>query len=193
MIESTNNHATQPSKLSPSTTKRHEYVVRNIVIKVTLSKSIVIRDVVDILGFGSYDPSKFSAVICKFVNPKVTVNIFSSGKMIVTGAKCVYSAHYVLFKLKYMLNIEYTKIEVTNMLATLNLGRRLDIEKIYEANRDSCIYDIKLFPSLVFTQNNSSCGSSIFDAGSITIYGCKTPDEIDDTIDKVMKVINSVR
>lgn len=171
--------------------KRHNYKVQNIVIKATLSKGVVIKDVIDKLDFGQYDPSKFSAITCRFNNPKVTINIFSSGVMILTGVKYVHSAHYVLFKLREILDVSYINVEVINMLATLNLGRTLDIGTIFERNRNSCIYDRKLFPSLVFTQNNSSCGSSVFNAGKITVYGCKTFVEIDDTIDKVLEVIEN--
>lgn len=169
------------------------YKIQNIVIKATLEQAVVIPEIIAKIGHGKYDPSRFSAAILKFDEPKVTMNIFSSGKVILSGAKSINCGLYALFFLKEKLQVNYTDIEIINMLMTMNLQMQIDIESLFELNREHCIYDNKLFPSLVFKPPNSSCGSSIFQSGKITIYGCKNLRDIKETIFKVVTMIDDFK
>lgn len=167
----------------------HEFNIRNIVIKATCATPLVISDVVYKLGHGNYDPSRFSAIILKFRNPKMTLNIFSSGIMILMGSKTVHSAYYVLQKIITKIGVELVDVYIANILATLNLNKEIDINDVFSRNRDRCICDKTLFPSLVFRRKDSSNGSSIFSSGKITVYGCKSIQEINETVDIILNEI----
>lgn len=163
-----------------------KYIVRNIVIKATTSGHIYINDALKTLGHGSYDPGRFSAIITRYQNPKVTINIFSTGLMIIMGSKTIHNALYVLHHLKKTLGVEFVDVEVTNILVTIDIGTPLDVQKIYDDNRETCMFDQNLFPSCVYKVRNSSKTISIFESGKMTVYGCKNVKEIEETIKILM-------
>lgn len=165
----------------------YEYLVRNIVIKATSSSHIDINEAIKKLGHGVY--SDFSAIVTRFTDPKVSVNIFSTGKMMVLGSKTINGALYVLLKLKEALNINFVNIELCNIVVTMKLGYKLNLAELYNENRSTCQYDPVLFPSMIYHMPNCSMTASIFSEGNIQVYGCKSLEEIE----SIMKsIINDI-
>lgn len=159
----------------------YDYKVNNIVMKATTIGNIDVRNVVETVGFGSYNPLVFSAVTLKFLNPKVTINVFSTGILMALGSKTIYGALYVIHYLKMKLKLKIASIDISNMLVTYNTGSPIDIDEIVSNNKNTCLYDSSLFPSCVYKSK-----ASIFSTGKMTIYGSKTLEGIEETIEDVL-------
>lgn len=169
----------------------YDYELKNVVIKIKTTGFIDVKNIVPILGFGVYNPDVFSAATVKFMNPKITVNIFSTGVLMVMGARTAHGALYVIHYLKQRLKFNISFIKITNMFCTYSTGREIDVYKFLENYKSHCYYDPGLFPSCVYKPSHSSNTVSVFSTGSLTIYGCKTVDEINNTIEDVLTRLES--
>ena len=106
-----------------------------------------------------YRPNKFSALITKYKDTKVTLLIFQNGQVILTGAKnenqiekCIkrlikgfkiYGAHLESFK-------------IINYCASHNIGHRIDLYKLAKLYPKNCSLEPELFPGLKFTINKKT-------------------------------------
>ena len=75
------------NKLGYINTKKSDVTVRNIVITVELTSPIDIEEKVELVPGLVYDPEQFPGVIFRPLSTDVTVLVFASGKMVVTGLK----------------------------------------------------------------------------------------------------------
>lgn len=71
---------------------RVEYRVENIVISSSLGYNLDLRDLADNLPGATYNPVKFPGVVIPINEPKVLALIFSSGKIVCSGAKSIEEA-----------------------------------------------------------------------------------------------------
>lgn len=164
-----------------------EYNINNIVVRVQCQGNICIKDALKKLSHGVYNPRTFSALITKFRDPYGTVNIFSSGVLSIMGCRSVDGAMKIISCVQRVLGLNILSIDITNMLVTVDVGKTLDIQNIFERNRSLCVYDSKLFPSCNMRKNNSSIASSIFTSGKLTVYGFSSISEIEDGIDFILE------
>lgn len=65
----------------------HAFDLRNIVSTVTLGCPLILKDIALQARNAEYNPKRFAAVIMRIREPRTTALIFSSGKMVCTGAK----------------------------------------------------------------------------------------------------------
>jgi transcription initiation factor TFIID TATA-box-binding protein len=61
--------------------------LQNIVSTANLSQKLDLRKIALNCRNAEYNPKRFAAVIIRIREPKTTALIFSSGKMVITGAK----------------------------------------------------------------------------------------------------------
>jgi transcription initiation factor TFIID TATA-box-binding protein len=62
-------------------------VLQNIVATVNLDCQLNLKDIALRARNAEYNPKRFAAVIMRIRDPKTTALIFSTGKIVVTGAK----------------------------------------------------------------------------------------------------------
>lgn len=62
-------------------------IVHNVVATALLSKKIDLRTLAMKAQNAEYRPKRFSAVILRILDPKATVLVFASGKLVITGAR----------------------------------------------------------------------------------------------------------
>lgn len=67
----------------------HKFLVfaRNIVCTVSLDCKLDLKDIALRARNAEFNPKRFAAVIMRIRDPRTTALIFSSGKMVCTGAK----------------------------------------------------------------------------------------------------------
>ena len=113
------------------------------------------------------------------------VTVFLSGKMISTGADGVSQSLKQLNQVKTLL-LEAGLIQdvvlhpiVQNILATLDLGSRLDFSVVLQ-NVSSYIYEPETFPGIIYRTFNGLT-ALIFNSGKIVIAGSKSEQELQDT------------
>ena len=121
------------------------------------------------------------------------VSVFISGKMISTGAKSVSQsigqlehAMDLLVKNRLVCRVNL-ECKVQNIVATLDLQRRLDVKKVLRSLANY-IYEPDNFPGIIYKSNRgTSC--LIFTTGKIVIAGAKSENQLNDTVKEINKIV----
>lgn len=169
-----------------------DFRVVNIVIRVQTLGAIDVASIVPRLGFGVYNPLVYAPATLKFVNPKLTVNIFSTGVVMIMGSRSVFGAYYVLNYLKNIFGWKIGTIRIANMMIIYDMGHTVDVPLFKETYRANCVYDPSLFPSCIYKRHHDRQTASVFSTGRLNIYGCRTIEEIEDTLEDVIKKIEEI-
>jgi len=77
--------------------------IQNIVTSANLGGTINVEEAASALGKTMYEPDQFPAVIYRMDEPKVTMLIFSTGKIVCAGAKSEEEASKAIEKLRLIL------------------------------------------------------------------------------------------
>jgi len=148
--------------------------------------------------WGIYDQDVYGGR-CGYVHEKGfsgKVTVFRSGKLISVGTKSVKDSIDQLENAKKHLVdegfIKDVKIKplVRNLVAVLNLGKKIPIEQMAPIIGGS--YEPEQFPALIyrFTKNTSYL---IFASGKIIINGTKSEEEVNTASFEIQKLISDYR
>ncbi|MEM2997887.1 MAG: TATA box-binding protein, partial [Thermoproteota archaeon] len=108
--------------------------IQNVVASVILDQRIDLNQIVKNFENVEYKPDQFPGLVFRLEKPKTATLIFSSGKMVSTGAKSEKQAHEAVHKivreLKNKKIIQKTKPQITvqNIVASATLPGRIDLE-----------------------------------------------------------------
>ena len=138
---------------------------------------------------GIFDRQKFAAITVRLHNPKCTVLLFSSGKMVLTGCKtflqCLCASHDIanLVKQAYPnISLRLGGVSIQNIVgnADLNLAddERIDLDAIMEDHNVYCTYLKHMFPGLIFRPPNSPVVLLLFLSGKVVITGGKSSHDV---------------
>ena len=143
-------------KLRKEIKEKVSVTVQNIVAKIDIGQKIPLKDVAKYFRDFQvkFNPSKFPGLIIK-MRDSISVLLFSSGKMVCTGAKTEKDIddviNIIIDKLKEAGITLKSKpiVSIENVVATVNLGIDLALEKlIYEL--PNAIYEPELFPGIIY-------------------------------------------
>ena len=171
-------------------------VVQNTVLTINTGCAVYLPGLAAALVVAEYNPLRFSAITFRLHDPKSTALIFGSGKIVVTGTKSRYRA--LLAAYKYV-NIMRDRVQlpanvyspvVQNMVASVFVGSRLDLNKLKRLQPQCCNFEPTLFPGLIWRgSHNSSMVVLVFDSGKLVITGAKTRQHITDTYARIAPVL----
>ena len=126
-----------------------------------------------------YHPKRFAALVMRIKTPQTTALIFSSGKVVVTGAKnekesklsCKKFAR-IIKKLDFPAQFKDFKIQ--NIVASCEVGYKVSLENLVSSEHaNSCRYEPELFPGLIYKMIEPKVTLLIFVSGKIVITGAK--------------------
>lgn len=125
------------------------------------------------------------------------VSIFFSGKLISIGTK---SREQALHDLKYTHNILVSnqiinhiklKIIVHNIVAILDTQLKMDLEDLSSSN-ENAIYEPTQFPAVFLHIEEPKSVFTIFNSGKTIITGVKSLKELDDAVEKILKIFGKI-
>ena len=111
--------------------------IENVVAIAAQKHGIDLSAVVKAFRVVDYRPERFPGLIFKLKRPRTTTLIFGTGKMVCTGARSERDAMRALRKVVKTLNKGgivingRLEIEITNVVATANLGGTVDVSQSY--------------------------------------------------------------
>ena len=134
--------------------KHDAYIsIENVVASATLNQKIDLNSIVRIFPGVEYRPEQFPGLVYRLKKPKTATLIFTSGKMVCTGAKSERQARKAVMKVVDELKrggiviLGKPEIQVQNIVASAGLGGRIDVEKTtYSLKRT--MYEPEQFPAL---------------------------------------------
>ena len=80
-----------------------DVVIQNIVASADLSSQIDLETATDILDNTMYEPEQFPSLIYRMAEPKVVLLLFTSGKLVITGAKTEEQVNIAVDKIRAIL------------------------------------------------------------------------------------------
>lgn len=128
------------------------------------------------------------------VRPKTATLIFSSGKMVCTGAKSeaeVHKAVRSIIKLLKQHGIDIRNepvIEIQNIVASANLRAGVDLEKAAFL-LENAMYEPEQFPGLIYRMKEPKVVLLIFSSGKVVCTGAKREEEVREAVMKVYQML----
>lgn len=172
--------------------------VQNIVCSVNLSCPLNLTDINNRLRLSEYNPKRFPGAVLRLLEPKVTALTFSSGKMVVCGAKHETLASLgarkfarILQKIGYKVCLK--DFRINNMLGTSDLKFPVRLEDLNESHAQFSRYEPELFPALIYRLVRPRTVMLIFVNGKVVITGGKSREELQQALDSMYPILRSFR
>lgn len=163
--------------------------IQNVVASVDLFLKINLEKAAQGLVYFSevsYIPEQFPGLVVKIKEPKTSALVFSSGKMVITGAKSAIEIHDAVMTLREMLKDGITSapsqpkkplIEVQNVVASGNIGCRINLE-LAALLLDNSMYEPEQFPGLIYRIPTPKTVLLLFQSGNIVCTGAKKEEYV---------------
>lgn len=172
--------------------------VVNIVVSTSLEHDIPLEKMAAVLSNTEYNPEQFPGLVIRIKDPKTSALIFSSGKVVCTGARSLdkveESIKQIIESLK-KININITlkpKITVQNIVASGSIGMDLNLNKL-AMKLDNTEYEPEQFPGLVYKLMEAKATFLLFSNGKIVCTGTKSEAEVNAAVDMLVKVLKTVK
>lgn len=176
---------------------KKEIRIVNIVVSTALEKDIPLEKMAATLPNTEYNPEQFPGLVLRIKDPKTSALIFSSGKVVCTGARTLEevdrSIQSIIRSLKKM-NINVTikpQITVQNIVASGSIGMDLNLN-VLGLRLPQTEYEPEQFPGLVHKLKGTNATFLLFSNGKIVCTGTKTEKEVHDATDRLIENLKKV-
>ena len=176
-------------------TKREIKVV-NIVISTSLNHDIPLEKMAATLSNTEYNPEQFPGLVIRVKEPKTSALIFSSGKVVCTGARSMDKVEESIKKIIKSLekiNIKITikpEIKIQNIVASGSVGMDLNLNTL-AMKLENTEYEPEQFPGLVYKLIAAKATFLLFSNGKVVCTGTKSEKEVHAALD--MLIVNLKR
>lgn len=168
--------------------------VENVVASASADFPLDLQKISMSLEDAEYVPEKFPGLIYKLKKPKTALLLFTSGKLVCTGAKNVEMVHEavnIVLENISKIGIEVTndpKIIIQNIVATSDLERELNLNTIaISLGLEKVEYEPEQFPGLVYRVGKPKVVMLLFGSGKIVCTGAKEIKDIDIALKEIVK------
>lgn len=168
-------------------------IIQNCVASVNLFTSINLVSIYqqliddDILTV-SFNPEQFPGLILKTKSPKISSLVFSSGKLVITGAKSTDMVHDAVDTVMGILKESGTTIDeepeiiVQNIVASGNFNKRTINLELASMWLESSMYEPEQFPGLIYRLPIPKTVLLLFQSGNLVCTGAKTEDQVHEAV-----------
>jgi transcription initiation factor TFIID TATA-box-binding protein len=167
--------------------------IQNIVFSVTYEDTeFNLEKLAKSLDGARYDPEIFPGIAYK--SEHASFLIFASGKMNCVGARSMEDARQAIKKLTRKLKRarikvkSEPKVEVQNIVASVDFGRKFDLERI-SRRFENTEYNPEVFPGLVFRLDDPKAVLLLFVSGKGVCAGAKSMRDVKRAAQKTNRII----
>ena len=171
-----------------------EIKIENVVASATAGGELDLQKLATSLKNAEYDPERFPGLIYRVKEPKTALLLFSSGKMVCTGAKSVEEAKEVVRRVVKKIKelgmdvSDEPEIEIQNIVATSELNVPLNLNNIaITLGLERVEYEPEQFPGLVYRVEKPKVVALLFGSGKIVCTGARNEEEIREALDQIVK------
>ena len=170
--------------------------IENVVASATLNQRIDLNAIVRVFPGVEYRPEQFPGLVYRLKKPKTATLIFSSGKMVCTGAKSERQARKAVFKVVDELKRDgivimgKPEIMIQNIVASCGLGGRIDLEKAVYGLKKT-MYEPEQFPGLIYRMDEPKVVILIFTSGKLVCTGAKKEIQVYTAVKKLKETLES--
>ena len=171
--------------------------IENIVASTALNVRIPLEKIVEHLEGIEYEPEQFPGLVYRMKDPKAAALIFSSGKIVCTGARSIADVKRVVKKVVRMIKDakigepKNYSIQIENIVASAKLESKLNLDKIaFELENSE--YEPEQFPGLVYRMKNPKVAFLLFSSGKIVCTGVRKVEDIEFALKGLSKRLKSI-
>src|SRR3989344_1155980 len=178
--------------------EKKDIQVVNIVVSTSLEHAIPLEKMAATLSNTEYNPEQFPGLVIRIKEPKTSALIFSSGKIVLTGARSMEDVEKSIEKIikslkKINIDIKIKpKVTVQNIVASGSIGMDLNLNTL-AIKLPNTEYEPEQFPGLVYKLRGTKATFLLFTNGKIVCTGTKTEAEVYDALDKLIDTLKKVK
>lgn len=171
--------------------------VVNIVVSTSLEHDIPLEKMAASLSNTEYNPEQFPGLVIRIKEPKTSALIFSSGKVVCTGARSMDKVEESIEKIIKSLEkigIKITikpEITIQNIVASGSVGMDLNLNTL-ALKLENTEYEPEQFPGLVYKLNAAKATFLLFSNGKIVCTGTKSEDEVHKALEMLIENLKSL-
>jgi len=168
--------------------------IQNVVALATLNQKVDLNAVVKAYPSVEYRPEQFPGLVFRLKRPKTGTLIFSSGKMVCTGAKSEKESRSAIMRVVKELKkggiiiLSKPDVKVVNMVASASLGGKVDLEKAV-TTLGKAIYEPEQFPGLIYRMDEPKVVILIFATGNLVCTRAKKEQDVYDAVHKIHAIL----
>lgn len=173
--------------------------IENVVASTKLAESFDLTTIESEFEGAEYNKQKFPGLVYRVSEPKAAFLVFTSGKVVCTGAKNVADVHTVINNMAKKLNeigietIKEPDITVQNIVASADLHAVLNLNAIaIGLGLENIEYEPEQFPGLVYRIDEPKVVVLIFSSGKLVVTGGKTPENCEEGVEVVKQQLDSM-
>lgn len=173
--------------------------IENIVASGSIADTIDLEEISTTIENCDLNTKRFPGAVYRIKEPKVAFLIFSSGKVVITGAKSledlVRGQDILIQNMKEagVICHDTPNVAVTNLVCSYDLGNRINLNKVIMAlGLESIEYEPEQFPGLVYRISDPKVVALLFSSGKIILTGGKTMDEIEKGVAFLEQKLSSI-
>jgi transcription initiation factor TFIID TATA-box-binding protein len=171
--------------------------IENIVASATFGIRVPLEKMVEHLEGTEYEPEQFPGLVYRVKDPKAAMLIFSSGKIVCTGARNIADVKKAIEKVAKMirtldLDVPKTyKIQIENIVASAQIPAKLNLDKIaFELENSE--YEPNQFPGLVYRMKDPKAALLLFGSGKVICTGIRNIDDVEYAMNYLFKKLKSI-
>jgi len=179
-----------------------EIEIVNIVVSTSLEHDIPLEKMAATLSNTEYNPEQFPGLVIRIKEPKTSALIFSSGKVVCTGARTIEKVRESIKKIIKSLekiNVKITvkpEIKIQNIVASGSVGMDLNLNEL-AVKLKNVEYEPEQFPGLVYklqaTKTSPQATFLLFSNGKIVCTGTKSEEDVHTAVDVLVENLKKVK
>ena len=177
---------------------KKEIKIQNIVASTSLEHDIPLIKLAEMLPNTEYNPEQFPGLVMRIKDPKTSALIFSSGKVVCTGAKSMAKVKESvdkiiknLAKIKIRIKVK-PKIIVQNMVASGSIFMDLNLNSL-AMKPENTEYEPEQFPGLVYKLPGTRATFLLFSNGKIVCTGTKSETKLREAVDLLIDNLKKLK
>lgn len=169
----------------------------NIVASTSLEHDIPLIKLAETLPNTEYNPEQFPGLVMRIKDPKTSALIFSSGKVVCTGARSMTkvkeSVNQIIKNLeKIGIKIKIKpQIKIQNLVASGGVGMDLNLNSL-AVNLGNTEYEPEQFPGLVYKLPGTRATFLLFSNGKIVCTGTRSETKLKEAVALLIKNLSKV-
>ncbi|MHC3128927.1 MAG: TATA box-binding protein [Candidatus Bathyarchaeota archaeon] len=173
-----------------------EITIQNVVATGSLNHAINLDDIVKAFPNVEWRPQVFPGLVFRLKRPKTTTLIFTTGKMVCTGAKSEKESKRAIRKVVRELKREgiiitgKPEIKIQNIVASVDLGDvYIEVEDfIYAVDR--IMYEPDQFPGAIYRMEEPRCVFLIFSTGKLVCVGATREEDVYKAVENIVTILD---
>uniref|UniRef100_A0A8C5SFR9 TATA-box binding protein like 2 n=1 Tax=Laticauda laticaudata TaxID=8630 RepID=A0A8C5SFR9_LATLA len=172
--------------------------LQNIVATVNLACKLDLKNIALHARNAEYNPKRFAAVIMRIREPRTTALIFSSGKMVCTGAKSeeqsrLAARKYARVVQKLGFPAKFLDFKIQNMVGSCDVKFPIRLEGLVLTHQQFSSYEPELFPGLIYRMVKPRIVLLIFVSGKVVLTGAKDRSEIYEAFENIYPILKGFK